>query len=309
MTLSHEIMHSRVREIFCALFGESWLKEDGYERWEAFHREFKSWYKADGAEAVPLSQGIRNAVFNFCLASDRAADIVSAPRQSVDKEVFPDDLLRSFLNHRRLAAELFVHFHDYYFAYACDAKLYTMSLWASWTTVAAPVARPIEYLVRTLATIACGTGAEPGAAFDGAVDLLSDSLDRLESVSFKSPLYDELRSILSSETRKDVYALFRPAYYLIDQVRLNFASAIISRRIDHLETDPFAAGSTVAEDYQLSIYVYGEPNQGLMVSPIRYSLASLVRQLLGRPAIGDLQWLSAWNDLVISSLEVVNDPT
>jgi hypothetical protein len=307
MTLSHEIMHSRVRDIFCALFGESWLREDGYERWERFHADFNSWYKANGISPVKLDQGIRNVVLNFCLATERANNIVQTPRATSDKNISPEELLICFLNHGRLASELFVHFHDYYFAYAGDRRLYTRSLWASWTTVASPVARPIEYLVRTLATIACGTGAEPSAAFDGAVELLLESLESLESVGFKSPLYDELRSLVRNDPRKAVYALFKPAYYLIDQVRLNFASAIISRRIDHLDTDPFADGSTVAEGYQSSIYVYGEPNTGLMVSPIRYSLAGLVRQLSGAPPISDLQWLTAWNDLIISSLEVIDD--
>lgn len=305
MTLSHEIMHSRVRDIINALFGASWDQQDRSERWDKFYEEFTSWYDAGGKSPIPLKQGIRNAVLNFCMATERATEIVEQRRSQDLRKISADNLLADFLNHRRLAAELFVHFHDYYFAYARQARPYIMSLWASWTTVAAPVANPLEYLVRTLATIACGTGAEPEKAFEGAVDSLQEGLDYLESVGIRSPLFDELRWLISDDPTKAAYALFKPAYYLIDQVRLNFASSIIAGRIDSIEVDPFSEGSTLAKQYSASIYVYGEADSRLIVSPIRYSLAALVRQLSGEPPIGDLQWLTAWNDLVISSQEAV----
>jgi hypothetical protein len=303
MTLSHEIMHSRVRDILWALFGTSWAQQDKSERWDRFYEDFTSWYGSGGKSPIPLNQGIRNAVLNFCMATERATEIVQERRSEEGRKISPDNLLADFLNHRRLAAEIFVHFHDYYFAYARQPRPYIMSLWASWTTVAAPVANPIEYLVRTLATIACGTGAEPEKAFEGAVELLYDGLDYLEASGIQSPLFDELRSLISDDSNGAAYALFKPAYYLIDQVRLNFASSIIAAKIDSIETDPFSEGSTIASLYSASIYVYGETDPRLIVSPIRYSLAALVRQLSGEPPIGDLQWLTAWNDLVISSQE------
>jgi len=71
-----------------------------------------------------------------------------------------------------------------------------------------------------------------------------------------------------------------------------------------LDSDPFAEGSTVADDYSASIYVYGEDQSGILISPIRYSLAAFVRQLSGQPWAVDFQWLTAWNMMVISSQEV-----
>jgi hypothetical protein len=65
-----------------------------------------------------------------------------------------------------------VHFHDYYFVYACQPKLYVMSLWASWIKVAAPYTRPSDYLIRSLATVACGSGLDSSAAFDHAKEIL-----------------------------------------------------------------------------------------------------------------------------------------
>lgn len=304
MTLSHEVMHSRVRDIFQELFGATWEDDSPDERWETFYNEFKLWYKApEGAPIPPLKQGIRNAVLNYCFASERASDIVPSRRDKSELNLSITDVRSYFRKHQRLATELFVHFHDYYFAYACQPKLYVMSLWASWTTVAAPVARPDEYLIRTLATIACGTGLETRAAFAYGIEALEEGLDSLESVGIRSALFAELRRILSSE-RERILLLFKPAYYLIDQVRLYFASPLIVSKIDRLETDPFAEGSEIASEYSSSIYVHGEQDPGKLISPIRYSLAALVRELSGEPPIGDLQWLSAWNTLVISSQEV-----
>jgi hypothetical protein len=178
-----------------------------------------------------------------------------------------------------------------------------MSLWVSWAAVAAPVSRPLEYLVRTLATVACGTGAEPRAAFDASSELLLDGLDALEAAGRRSPLFQELRNILQFKPEA-AYAQFKLAYYLIDQVRKNFASRIIVAKIDRIETDPFAEGSSVAADYSASIYVHGEPGSRAGISPIRYSLASLVRQLSSEPLLDDVQWLTAWNSMVIASQEV-----
>jgi hypothetical protein len=39
------------------------------------------------------------------------------------------------------------------------------------------------------------------------------------------------------------------------------------------------------------------------VSPIRFTLASLVAELMGSPPEADYQWLTAWHSLVIGSQE------
>ncbi|HXQ36123.1 MAG TPA: hypothetical protein VN843_19065, partial [Anaerolineales bacterium] len=223
MTLSHETMHSRVRHIFQALFGTTWRNDDSEAQWDTYFSDFSEWFKSKREPlTVPLSQAIRNVVLHFCLMTERE-EIVPERRPLSQREIDRDDLLNAFIKHKRLASELFVHFHDYYFAYACQRTLYVMSLWASWTTVAAPVAHAPEYLVRTLATIACGTGSTPRAAFNGAVDTLEEGLAALEAAGIQSPIFQELRSLLTEPTRRAIYAFFKPAYYLIDHVRMYFA--------------------------------------------------------------------------------------
>jgi len=178
--------------------------------------------------------------------------------------------------------------------------MYLMSLWASWIRVAAPFARPLEYLTRSLVTVACGSGLPPEAAFDRAKDLILDALDALEAGGTKSSLFADLRQFLSTK-QNETRARFCPAYYLIDNIRLFFASRTIAAELDRIEQDPFANGSVSAEDYTSNIYVYGE---GDLISPIRYSLASLFRTLSNQQPIDDPQWLSAWNYMVISSQEI-----
>jgi hypothetical protein len=301
MTLSHEIMHSRVRHIMYALFGTTWEADEYEKEWKAWCRGFARWYRPRNGVAEPILSGIRNAILSFCLARERHNPVETERSQS-QKKVNKTELLNAFRTHKRLASELLVHFHDYFFIYARQPRLYTLSLWASWPTVAALAARPEEYLVRTLATLACGTGAEARAAFQGAADQLLDALDQLEAIGTSSPVYAVVRDMLS-QRREELFAMFRPAYYLIDQVRRFFASTVIAKQIDRIDTDPFAAGSTIASEYTDSIYVQGE---NAPLSPVRHSLAALVRRLSGTPVLDDPQWLTGWNSMVICSQEPHN---
>ena len=306
MTLSHEVMHARVRDIFQALFGTKWQDDSHEERWDTFFANFDAWYNAVSPSPVTMDQGIRNVVLNFCCATERIAEARSERRPETDRFIPRDELLSSFRKHKRLAVELFVHFHDFYFAYARQKELYVKSLWASWITVAAPVARPREYLVRTLATIACGSGEGPREAFEGAAELVEDCLAELEEAGTASPLFEVLRSMLAGESRERTFIEFKLAYYLLDQVRRYFASPLIAASIDRLDSDPFAGGSTLARDYSASLYVHGDASLGQAISPIRFSLAALVHQLSGSPIINDPQWLTAWNTMIICSQEATS---
>jgi len=303
MTLSHEIMHNRVREIFQALFGTDWDNDRdpiSLQNYDAF----KIWYeRGSAAPACDLAQGLRNAVLNFCVAMDRLeAKPIKSERGSATELGIPYGKLNGIYGRNRpRATELFVHFHDYYFTYASQPRLYAMSLWGSWIKVAAPYARPTDYLVRTLATLASGTGLEPSPAFEHARDILDTALGALERSGVSSPLFDEIRSLLNAE---EVRPYFYASYYLIDQVSRYFSSPTIRSGIDGIDGDPFAAGLTLTDEYSANVFVYGEDDEEERASPIRYCLASLVKVLRAETPIKDRLWLTAWNALVISSQEV-----
>jgi hypothetical protein len=306
MTLSHEVMHSRVRSIFIALFGSSWHEDSDEVIRREYFEEFSRWIEQRNApQDHPIAAGLRNAVLHFCYAIDRFAAGFAAPEDPSHDPTTPEvpieKLRECYSRNKHLAVETIVHFHDYYFAYAYQPKMYMMSVWASWIKVAAPFTRTMEYLVRSLATVACGTGLEPRQAFDFAVETLLDALDALEAAGIRSPLFSELRRLSkTSEQVEATRASFKVFYYLIDQVRLFFASPSIAAKIDRVEDDPFAEGSTLASEYSANVFVFGEEAAG-SVSPIRYSLAALFASLAGKPPVDDPQWLTAWNYMVISS--------
>ena len=299
MTLSHELMHSQVRTIFEALFGytadqtkETMICRQQFE-------DFSAWISSrDGRQQTNISNGLRNAILNFCYAIEKWENPIAEAQAWPGYHLPMERLSECYARHKQLAMEIVVHFHDYYFVYACQPKMYIMSLWASWIKVAAPYARPLEYLIRSLATVACGTGLEPRAAFDSAKEILSDGLDALEARGLRSPLFDELRRLTSIEQADNSRALFYPCYYLMDIVRLFFASRTIASKIDRIESDPFAEGSTAADNYCANIYVFGE---GESVSPIRYCLWALFKTFTGKLPVDDPQWLTAWNYMVIGS--------
>ncbi len=297
MTLSHEIMHSRVRTIFQALFGKVWGDSDYSLINEEFYRDFAEWIEQRSApQKTKIAPGLRNVILHFCYAIELFSDPILAKNDALSRTVTIEKLSECYSRHKQLAIEMIVHFHDYYFSYAYQPKMYLMSLWASWIKVAAPYTRTEEYLTRSLATVACGAGTEPTAAYATSVEHIRDALDSLEAKDVCSPLFQEIRSLVDSE---EVRALFKPMYYLIDQVRLFFASQTIASNIDKIDKDPFSEGSFRAEDYSASIYVFRE--EGETISPIRYSLAALFRALSDSPPSVDRQWLTAWNYMVISS--------
>jgi hypothetical protein len=199
-----------------------------------------------------------------------------------------------------------VHFHDYYFTYARQEKMYATSIWASWIKVAAPATRPQEYLVRSLAAIACGSGLGQMKAFEHAVAVLLDALEHLEGIGVTSPLFDRLRGLLHGASGELTQRMFDVSYYLIDQVSRCFASPTVARLIDRIDSDPFAEGSAEAEEYAASIYVYGEERG---VSPIRFAMHGLLRSMKNEQPLPDPQWLTAWNTLAISSQDVHHDPS
>jgi hypothetical protein len=312
MTLSHEIMHSRVRAIFQALFGVNWKESEMHVVREAHFKEFVKWRQPGaGTQEAFVDAGLRNAILNFCCIMEQAEFWCQTGKALFDKTISFEQVTECYARHKQLAIEVLVHFHDYFFAYACQPKMYLMSLWASWTKVAAPYVRPEEYLIRSLATVACGTGLEPRAAFDFARDKLAEALDAIEAAGIRSPLYGYLRQHVTSseltptgcQLSESTRTLFKPLYYLIDQISKFFASPIIASRIDQTQTDPHAEGEVDPSKYSSSIYVFGEPGVP-GVSPIRYALRALFNGLTGRNEIDDTQWLTAWNFLVISSQEI-----
>lgn len=304
MTLSHEIMHSRVRDIFQALFGTTWDSAAPFDAWKDFYKDFAAWYRAnDPTAGIPVDQAFRNLILTVCRA------IAQWDRRfpgDADEIEGPDALFEQYRRHKMMAIELFAHFHDYYFAYACQPRLYVMAIWASWTKVAAPYLRPTEYLVRTLATIAAGSGSPPRQAFKAAVEQFEEALLALEQRGVRSPLFAELRRCLENYEGERTFALFKVAYYMLDHVRRWFSSRTISERIDRIESDPFAEGSPDASNYSASIYTHGGDGTEV-VSPIRFTLASLVAELTGVSTTTDYQWLTAWHSLVIGSQEPDDD--
>lgn len=299
ITLSHEIMHARVRGIFEALFPPD---PDGSIITKSVSSSFQAF--ATRHRQATLRDNLRNVVLNFCAATERA-DPVRTRRAASARGLTRSDLEDIYLRQKRKAVELFVHFHDYYFTYARHQKLYAMSIWASWIRVAAPTVRPSEYLVRTLATLACGTGLKPVSAFAHAKSVLLDALDNLEDLGIKSPLFGELRQLLSPGHGDLIQRLFDVSYYLIDQVALCFRSRQVAQLIDRIGEDPFSEGSTDATQYSASAYVFAEDG---FVSPIRFVMAGLVRSIRGTESVEDLQWLTAWSSLVISSQEISDEP-
>jgi len=114
MTLSHEIMHSRVRAIFQALFGKEWDGKDGNLISIAQFSEFSAWIRARRRQRKEnVAASIRNVVLNFCWALEMFQHPLS--EEEAEPELTRELLCDSYSRHKHFAIEMFVHFHDYYF--------------------------------------------------------------------------------------------------------------------------------------------------------------------------------------------------
>ena len=113
MTLSHEIMHSRVRTIFQALFGKTWEKDDNNLISKSQFKEFCAWIQArKNPRKVRVVTSLRNVILNFCCAVEQCQHPIPANKRRPGLPLSMDKVNELYYRHKHLAIEILVHFHD-----------------------------------------------------------------------------------------------------------------------------------------------------------------------------------------------------
>lgn len=295
MTLSHEIMHSRVRGIFEALM------KIGNSEYNSHFQSYNRWLaNASHSQTILIKEGLRNVVYLFCQNYEElylGGNITFQDNKATENG---KKLRDCFVNHQIKAIELIVHFHDYFFIFENNYETYFKSVFISWSKVSAPCNNHEYYLVRCLATAALGSGLHYFQAFNFARERILEILIDLKDQNLASPfinqciktLEDAENSIKQSDLQSRLLSEFKISYFLIDQFSFFFTSTLLIKKLH------FTNAVISNEENIHNVELYGD---GKFINPIAYSLSSLIKSISSDHQVQDSRWLSSWNSMVISS--------
>jgi hypothetical protein len=295
MTLSHEIMHSRVRGIFDAL-----MKIDNTQFSEHF-KSYNNWLSSSQSnQSIIIKEGLRNVIYLFCFNYEELA--LGENIEFYDNKATENGrrLRECFIKHQMKAIELIVHFHDYFFIFENNYDTYFKSIFISWSKVSAPCNNHEYYLIRCLATAALGSGLGYFEAFDFARERILDILIDLKDQNLDSPFINQCiqtlensdKNIINSNLQSRLLSEFKISYFLIDQFSYFFSSTILLQKLHFTNT------ISSNEENIHNVESYGD---GKFINPIAYSLASLIKSITNDHQVQDSRWLSSWNSMVVSS--------
>lgn len=310
MTLSHEVMHSRVRGMIdnIMFFSSSDELTEHYE-------QYKKWSTVKDQQACSVMEALRNVVYTFCEAWE--SSLGKSPKVTNGKE-----LRQLFTKHKMKVVELVVHFHDYFFIYQADATLYFTAIWTSWSKVSTPYLNPEYYLLRSLATASIGTGKSKSEAYKYARGLIVDVFEDISDSGWKSDLVLKCHNILKREienengpSSKKKYGRhyekvknnikyksqfihqYNVSYYLLDQFSLIFSSLKLIRELHNPIDIEFERSGH-------GVVVFGDETP---INPLTFMIDSVKKSLANKHEVDDSGWLSTWNSIVISSYQTGAD--
>ena len=189
MTLSHELMHSHVRDILAAIFSSADPTQLSASDFRAHCVRYERFLRDGFSKCNPgLRDCLRFAIFNYCrfrVAFDTAAS-APAPVDGGDRTVHgnvhdlrPEEMRRALATYYKDINEIIVHVLDYHYFFNGKSALYIDVLWESWATVPAVLVNLEHYRLRTLAAISTTEVGIPTERFQSSFRALRERLQRL----------------------------------------------------------------------------------------------------------------------------------
>jgi hypothetical protein len=196
MTLSHELLHTHVRDILGVIF-KSPENESAEDWFIKLCREYQTLIDGDAESVSPdrknrhLIDSIRLFIFEYCNTKETVMKLGNTSGiGSVDDEEdccyfsilsSPEDHINRLMEYYRDINELFVHVLDYHYFYDCKPEIYIGLLWESWSTVPSVLQDTQTYLLRTLIAIGTEIKIAPAARFEEAVSVLKENLETINN--------------------------------------------------------------------------------------------------------------------------------
>ncbi|AKA33915.1 hypothetical protein [Flagellimonas lutaonensis] len=240
MTLTHELMHSQVRQLLNLILAGD-LSEQSEEDKMNFYMTFRDISKNGFSEEKSLLDSVRYIVLTHCCLADKYGSL------SVEKHVLvagnelqPYDIPKDYnamfklLTHNfRNINEIFVHLFDLNYIYRGQIDFYIKSIWHSWSSLPHIDADLRQYILRCLIVISTKVVAiRPYERFKESVSMLKSSLVDLHS-KIKKPLIARIILLLNDleYLTKAYYGGFYSYLMLVDMIDDVFISEVLSSKI------------------------------------------------------------------------------
>lgn len=283
MILTHEIMHSHVRELLDAILmssqGDKPLESgfsDDYSRYSDF--------LVNGRAPADLAESLRFAVYNFCRWRRSLTEGVS------DALPPKETLLKLLQYYYRDINEIIVHVLDFRYFYNANVEVYIDALWESWATVPSVLADPSHYVLRSIAVISTTFKGSLETRFTNSHAMLADRIAELKKRYPANALLESVSVMLASPSlRTDLRALSIPNQYLAELA----VHCLYSSAVSTLLTDDDRVG--VRDDDVLYLLDAGEFPGEAVQSPVALLLDRLKRALARDSGTSrSLTYRSAW---------------
>jgi hypothetical protein len=216
LTLSHEFLHSHLRELLDELLLDP--RRSAAELVALFNRPPETW--ADSAVQLLISElrSIKTAhiLEQAFIASDRAhGSLDQQPPKLTAIEL--KDLVDLQV---RVLEEIVVHIMDYTYFYDLDDKTYVSSLWHSWALVPNVQPQLRIYLLRTLLALSSTwSDSDSNAAFDDAIARLENEFRDILEYEDHGLVQEALEHLVDERTRKALLTRFQGSFTLVKFVR------------------------------------------------------------------------------------------
>lgn len=276
-TMTHEILHSHVRDLFRAIFDqvEDESADNINEFWEQIFDRFEG-HMEGKCENCKLIDSARSILLSYCCMTPYMGSLTQPPVKPSQESrglrfgevVVPAnalDLRRRLEEEDRNISEIIVHALDLHYFYSDNFEAYNRAIWSSWRTVPVVVRDVRQYVLRMLLARTSLDSGEPIERFARARNQLLDSISRLNSDLGSDPVWQsairllqlELVRTLDERTNEAYHPLFPPffaALRIVDLARHCFASDRVKAQLFH---DDFIKAYKDDSDFDLG-YTTGE---------------------------------------------------
>lgn len=235
VTVTHEMLHSHVRDLFAAIFTR--LDEKGqplsFDDSARLAIDDYDKFKAGQSDAnANLLVSLRFLLIEYALdyrgclekLNQRYFPSASAPVEVAEEEevdvLLPNraKTLTAFRKAHRFTEEVIIHVLDLFYFYRGDSALFVDSLWNTWATVPSIVNKLNWYILRTVLAV---SSLYEGGAFerlDFAVKVMIDRLKRMKELGRGTEITDEVINRIEQPGQFKTWLemLFPPSLKIVD---------------------------------------------------------------------------------------------
>jgi hypothetical protein len=232
-TVSHEMLHAHVRDLFSAIFthyegdepltfNDSVLRS--IEEYEQSNNGRKPKNLLDAVKFALIDYAFvyRNALEDFQRYYPHHEDEKQLSEHSVDVSLpNREKTLNAFLRANKFTEEVIIHVLDLMYFYRGDTALFVDSLWNTWATVPSTVNKLDWYILRTLLALASVAEGDRYARLDYATKILVDRLKAMEEKGRGLEIVREVIDRLDNQKRFRLWLhlMFLPTLKIVDLAR------------------------------------------------------------------------------------------